>query len=1718
MAKKQLEQSLAQSGTESKGRRVLERLIGALDALPSLFAKGMNAAFRTLLGGSQIEREILQLQPIVDQVNYYGVSIADLSDRELAAKTDEFKERLAAGETLDDILPDAFAVVREASSRTIGLRHFDVQIIGGIILHQGKIAEMVTGEGKTLVATLPAYLNALAGHPVHVITTTDYLAQRDRDWMGPIYEFLGLTCGVIYSEMPEVPNRRDAYRCDITYGKMSEFGFDYLRKNLESRLEYQVQRELNYAIIDEVDSVLIDEARTPLIISGSTGVDPGKIYSVVKRIVDELTLGIDYTVNEKDKTVILTDVGLSAVEEAAHRGIYEGDNLEWTHYVEQAIRAKELYRENRDYVIKDGEIVIVDQFTGRLQVGRRWSDCLHEAIEAKHGLRVRSEQRTIATVTTQNFFRLYNKLAGMTGTALTQAEEFLHVYGLEVVPIPTHMPLRRVGYPDVIYRSEEEKTTAVVEEIVRCHEEGLPVLVGTTSVEKSAQLSAKLSKEGIAHEVLNAKNHAREAEIIAQAGQVGAVTISTNMAGRGTDIMLGPGVLLHRDGLDDADMEIRCRGIDHSGREVFGGLHVIATERHEARRIDDQLRGRAGRQGDPGSSRFFLSLEDDLMRLFMGNWTRDFLQRSGIPPGQPIESGMVTRAIQKAQQKVESRNFEMRKGVLEYDELMSERRKIIYGDRQTLVEGGTKESLRQLVSGLLARHLDPKWEDGDAEAYVVGRNYKPFADALAAFAVDVSRDEWNKLKRSELRKFLADKVQDNSSVIRDRAESGLNKWVDDTLKKRAPIGSEAFPTEWDFDLLAETLRRLGVDKSTEQLKIDALSPIVELVTKAFGDSSEGKNREGIVRLWVENALEMDATMVCGSPEWDILSVQIYAGALGISLMASDLSGRVHHKSRLSELLVGRILQAPWCKEGRATAERLATAVTWVYLGSAMLKQRPGFEHFCYWAKHRLDIGIEPSMVAEAVNSVRQGWIDNALESKARKWKSGDSLEQMLLAIAEEFLSMDLSAADRNLTGLVEGHPDLRKSDEIDSFELSKLSYDDLRQKLLDVFKPLVCRQYDPIAVEPHLLNSLENGIDVVLDRLVSRKELLGLADECYADIAQWAGKLGLSIHRDKWMALGEEELVHHFATQALEVWQDKTDAQIIEDAFTVAFDQMTDASGFGEQSSYSSLIAWGTTWTGEAPVSGGLAEGDASRLDLERRRALDARMKTRRRSLLQQTREDTKGVEQHISEKRSDMRKQFVGELGDVAAEVSDNVNEQVEFLCKLALSGYERAAGSLDDVRFDQLAGWLSEHFGIQTRSSDLEEAAYGVDSSLNNYINSKLQGQFARRNSDRMVEATVDSVMALFANPKECVFRWNLSALEKWAHHARIDFSCETAEEEFHEIVKQFFLNGAQARLEGCSRRVAVFSTIRSAFSSLLSVVFSAEGRHLNELAAHMGRQFQLYGIALSIDHYRRLSQSAIDEAKKAVAAETSTEPEGGSEASSFGKSSEDISEAEEVDRGGALNERRLLQLSRVAPKYELTPIELSKRRGDAIRDVLISEARRLFFEARNLLPQRIAEFGGESLLSRGRMLLIHTIDERWIEFVHAMSALQQGIGFRGYAGIDPKVAFKKEGGEMYLAMVTEAKESFARLFGATIRGALEGQASRVTRAYAGGTALHDEAQSAYKIAASGRGQGREDDRKSMPLRVEKPPGRNDPCPCGAKDEHGRPIKYKKCHGRTT
>ncbi len=736
--------------------------------------------YLTKIFGSSNDRILKKLQPFIVEINEFESQIKQLSDEKMKQKTSEFKERLENGEPLDNLLPSAFALVREASVRTLGLRHFDVQLIGGIALHNGTIAEMKTGEGKTLMSTLPAYLNALTGKGVHIVTVNDYLARRDAEWMSKIYHFLGLEVGVILHNISD-QERKIAYKSDITYGTNNEFGFDYLRDNMKFDKDSLAQRELNFAIVDEVDSILIDEARTPLIISGPAEKST-HLYSQVNTIIPTFAKDTDYTLDEESKSVALTEAGVAKGEKLLNvDNLYDPANIEILHHLNQALKAHKVFKRDTDYIVQNNQVVIVDEFTGRLMTGRRYSEGLHQALEAKENVKIENENQTLATITFQNYFRMYNKLSGMTGTALTEAPEFKKIYALDVLEIPTHKKMIRMDHPDLIYKTKKEKYDAAIQEIIRLHKKGQPVLVGTISIDVSEDMSEKLKKKGVPHTVLNAKHHEAEAEIVANAGQKGAVTISTNMAGRGTDIVLGEGVI------------------------ELGGLHILGTSRHESRRIDNQLRGRSGRQGDPGSSRFYLSLEDDLLRIFGGDRIHAVMDKLGIEDGEHIEHRFISKAIENAQSKVEGHNFEIRKHLLEYDDVMNQQREVIYQQRRkALVEKSLKPLVMEMVEDKAYDIVDEfalektpplQWDlEGLKNRFRKAFNYSPNLEEAAA--------------HNDSAEKLSEFIFENLKTIYNQREAAYGEEITREIERHIIL--QTVDTRWKEHLLSMDHLKEGI--------------------------------------------------------------------------------------------------------------------------------------------------------------------------------------------------------------------------------------------------------------------------------------------------------------------------------------------------------------------------------------------------------------------------------------------------------------------------------------------------------------------------------------------------------------------------------------------------------------------------------------------------------------------------------------------------------------------------------------------------------------------------------------------------------------------------------------------------------------------------------------------------------------------------------------------
>ncbi len=1071
--------------------------------------------------GSRNERLIESMLVTVEEINRLEPVMQKLSDKALSAKTQEFRNRLAdafhgreftreeADRELNVILPEAFAVVREAARRVVHtpdlqnpqpMRHFDVQLVGGMVLHRGCIAEMSTGEGKTLVATLAAYLNALPGRGVHLVTVNDYLAARDREWMGPLYEFLGLTAGVILHQQDYGP-KREAYNCDITFGMSSEYGFDYLRDNMRWSAEEQVQRRgLYYAIVDEVDNVLIDEARTPLIISGPSEESTDKYY-VADRIARRLHKDEHYTVKEKEKTANLTEAGVALAEKSLGVGsIYAGPNADWPHHIEQALRAHSLWKRDVDYVVKQGEIIIVDEFTGRLMSGRRWSDGLHQAIEAKEGLRIKGEDQTLATVTYQNFFRLYKKLAGMTGTAMTEATEFDKIYKLEVIRVPTNRPLIRTEFPDVIYRTEPEKFKAIEEEVVEQHGSGRPVLVGTVSIEKSERLSDQLKRRGVKHEVLNAATAAadgeHEAKVVALAGQMGHVTIATNMAGRGTDIVLGAFTIadllehwkdcdlapkdlradaptpeleerltefwaqkfLDKETLEKTPREKRAEVLEKFWREnrmsplristsvaQLGGLHIVGTERHEARRIDNQLRGRAGRQGDPGSSRFFLSLQDDLMRIFASDRVSSILGRIGMEEGMAIEHGMVTRSIERAQKKVEEHNFEIRKHLLEYDEVMDEQRKAIYGLRQQVLEHA---DLKSLILEMIEDSLQDEMNDLiPTDIASDDRNGRPFCDWAAKQGVKMEIAEWRERDRNALKDFFG---SGKAALWADQpVEKAVGECVANAAALTLPSDTPFF--RWNLPALSRWARHNGMAAEAEEMRAAFMKRLVGAVEKAAKEQRAEMDADSAVQMLTEQAVGTYVENAVAMEEWDLRGLEKWAEAAEISLPTSqwqqvgeaseeEADSLTSQLNAVREQVQERLKRAIRNRPPADLIARIATHEFERQIEKLSAEPAGDLSTALSWLDRALGVSL-PQATADAVIAEERAQIGNGLVRQLVAKLSGKSREDCLRFcsddMVETFLSLDLAARERNHAGLCESLA-RKYGVALDPFALSKL--------------------------------------------------------------------------------------------------------------------------------------------------------------------------------------------------------------------------------------------------------------------------------------------------------------------------------------------------------------------------------------------------------------------------------------------------------------------------------------------------------------------------------------------------------------------------------------------------------------------------------------------------------------------------------------------------------
>ncbi|MAT72797.1 MAG: preprotein translocase subunit SecA [Planctomycetaceae bacterium] len=1137
--------------------RIWEILAGIGNGILGRFERGITALF-----GSANARYLKKLQPKVDAINALAPKYEGMSDDELREQTDIFRRRLDAGESLDDILVEAFAVARESGRRFLNMRHYDVQLVGGMILHSGAIAEMVTGEGKTLVATLPAYLNALTGKGVHIITVNDYLARRDMEWMGPLFTNLGLTVGAIQSGM-DSGERQRCYACDITYGTNNEFGFDYLRDNMRraargddryDKRDQQAQGRLNYAIVDEVDNILIDEARTPLIISGPARDDITK-YQKADKIARQLTADTHFEVKEKEHSAALTDEGVRAAEKLAGvESFYTAGNMQWPHLIDNALKAHYLYKRDVNYVVQQGRVIIVDEHTGRLMEGRQWSDGLHQAVEAKEGVQIKEENQTLATITLQNFFKLYNKLAGMTGTALTEAGEFWKIYKLDVIGVPTNRPMQRLEHPDVIFRSEKEKYHAVADEIERLNRHttvelkngdwhigklvseddatvviedyetrkkeaidrskikhiqppGRPILVGTVSIEKSERLSAHLDRRGVKHEVLNAKHHKREAEIVAQAGRLGAVTIATNMAGRGTDIILGgnPETMawaqlqdkyptrleVPHEEWDELVTQIdRREKMKEQGAEVkaLGGLHILGTERHESRRIDLQLRGRCGRQGDPGSSRFYLSLEDDLMRIFAGEWVKNILTRLGMKEGEAIESKLVTRRVEGAQKKVEERNFEIRKNLLEYDEVMDEQRKRVYGYRQRILDGDNcRELMLELIDEQIDHALDTLLDpDYGAESFA--------AAAGSALGVQLEARDYRNTSYDDAARLAT------SEALR-QAESQVYDAIDENLP------DDGDEDEWNWSAMAHWANaRWGTNHRDRDLKKIGRDMLDEMLVKEARHAIEAIDLESCARY-----LEPDYGVKTAC-SWlhDKFGVELAPDEMA-TVEAPEFLRIAHEKAR----------QAYDDRESEFPV--LAGMLRYTQRDSSGQKQGFNREQLVAWAKQRFgaELSID-DLKNKQRDEIRQVLVEYSKQSNERANQLADEAQQRVNALfAEGGAQVTLGQATGHNGKLddLAGWLSEACQCEVDQQELAKLDQAEARRRVMqaieDRYRPEMRRLEREI-----LLQILDQGWKEHLLTMDHLRSSVGLRGYAQVDPKVEYKREGMRLFDDMWRSVG----------------------------------------------------------------------------------------------------------------------------------------------------------------------------------------------------------------------------------------------------------------------------------------------------------------------------------------------------------------------------------------------------------------------------------------------------------------------------------------------------------------------------------------------------------------------------------------------------------------------
>ena len=1700
------------------------------DAAPVMVARGVNRVLKFFLRGSRTEREQRALLPVVDAINALEADMVRCHDTGLRAKTDELRGRLADGESLDDVLPDAFAVAREAADRRIGMccvlkpehgfdpsrlkhephrklleecrarladggriselmlpasfyseiralypdyrppfrmRPFDVQLIGGIVLHQGKIAEMVTGEGKTLVATLPAYLNALDGTHVHVITVNDYLARRDRDWNGPMFESLGLTVGAIQSDMN--PNeRKPEYACNITYGTNNEFGFDYLRDNMKDGLEDQAQGELQYAIIDEVDSILIDEARTPLIISGPAEESSDRYY-VANRMVNQLA-GVnaqrlprdeferekvleryDYTYNLKDHSCALTERGINSAQRfLGVDNLYHGRNMDWPPYIEAGLKAKELYKLDVDYVIHDGEVIIVDEFTGRLMPGRRWSDGLHQAVEAKEasrGARIKEENQTLATITFQNFFRLYDKIAGMTGTALTEATEFMKIYKLDVVPIPTNRPLRRAEHEDLIYGTEPEKWNAICDEIAEVHRIGRPILVGTISIEKSERLSKLLERRGIKHEVLNAKQHEREAGIVALAGHFGAVTVSTNMAGRGTDIVLGPctwqGVFaswqeqglaprdlsvnlgreevekrLERywldawglrkegeDGLSDEEVHRRLeaqwceRGMAPmvlaNGVAELGGLHIVGTERHEARRIDNQLRGRAGRQGDPGSSRFFVSLDDDLMRVFMGEWVRKFMMRAGLSDGQPLEAGMVSRAIGRSQRKVEEQNYDIRKNLLEYDEVMDEQRKLIYDQRQEVLEGGLRRDPADVVAGSLSRYLADGLQAPSQE--LPERIFALLKATAGAVGVEVALDDWRQADNKTLPALLADKAAEPLRHGLDRNK--IEAWAHQLLAECRADGG-AYPEQWQLRRLARWADRIGLGLTGDDLVAAIRGQLAAVVAEAAREQLADTTLDELLTRWFAVGYEQDLPVVAHARRWELDTFRDWLGRLDVAVEIVQWTPATSTCGALTPLWLNAARKRFAGQPVADVAAELAACAASFYLASGIFLHRPEAERIAYWASRRLGLELKRGRIeqvcTERVPAALVATLADHVETRLRDLSAADARDLWARSAADWHLQTHLRFRDHDIIGLAT-YLSARLRLGLKSLDLARQPAADIADYVLGLLETQDKQDDDGEhleGLEDIVHNMVDGSLARMVDHAVGDRAGASPGERSFAPLAEWATGLGMSITEREWQALDLHELRLHFLREAAAAHPAGKAEELVE-TFVPRF--VTRAVGmflhseiFGEQPSYGGLAAWAVGRFPFLPRD--------TQVEAQLKRFAEDKLKTLRGQL----------IEAKLEEYRQS------------GVETDEAAQELV-----VATLDLFRSFGEADEIDFGGLADFARRTFDVSVQVAELEEEAEGDEREGVRVLADRAKSRYARRGIESLAANAVEGALGLCLSAERFPNEWHCDELRTWLRDAGLSqmADAEQLRDEALGDIQAYFQRAAVAAYAGRPAEVVRADLVTAALQVFLETDLAQEGRNFIALTNAAANKYGL----------------------------------------------------------------------------DLEPFELSKLPYGQLEAALhdrVLEA----YEARK------RQLGAQPMLWTIRQLLLQTIDIKWKDHLYNMDHLRGTIGFRGYGQKDPKVEYKREGYEMFDTMTQSIEDTVTDYVLKVEFNLGEDEARHVWQA---DSYIHEASESfkqQQQVAEAPMGGAPAV--KSIAARRE--PGRNDPCPCGS----GK--KYKKCCGR--